>query len=397
MSSAREGNDAGKSSAGPQPGALGLGVLLRRLSGLAWEHKWVALPSALTTIGIQVMTLAGLGSQGNAIDLIRKAVDSNAPDPKWPLGIAPPGGWSFVAQLAAVGAGVLLASILSACLRYAGRVADERFVQACVVDLRTRLYAKLQRLSFTFFDTHDTGQIINRITGDTQSVRGFIQGVMVRAVIALITLVVFLGFMLRTHVGLTLACLSLVPVQAGAMWVYARRTKPLFIEQSKLVDRLVKTFQESIAGVRVIRAFGQEQAMLARFDERSAKARDQRIAIARDQGNFQPLSMSCGEWTLAILLLYGGLLVLRGPADGGIALGTLWVFRGLLGQLAAQSEAIIQIIASGPEALAGAERVFKLLDEPITIGGDSIEQTGARATAWRPRQAVLPWARLQEP
>jgi ATP-binding cassette subfamily B protein len=345
-----------------------LGALLRRLAGLAWRHRWVALPSAVLTIFLQGVTLAMFGGQGLAIDLVRRQVDPAAPLPHWPTWMTPPGSWSFMHTLTALALGVLGLSLLNAWARYALRVADERFVQTCVSDLRVRLYDKLQRLAFTWFDTHDTGQVINRITGDTQAVRGFIQGVMVRSVVAVVTLVVFLGFMLSTHTGLTLACLALVPVQVVAMYVYARKTKPLFLEQSRLTDRLVKSLQESIAGVRVIRAFGQEKRRLELFDERSAAARDQRIGIARDQGNFQPLTQACGEWTLAILLLYGGWLVLKGPEEGGIALGTLWVFRGLLGHLAGQLQAILEIIASGPEALAGAERVFRLLDERVTIG-----------------------------
>ncbi len=365
-----------------QPAPIPLGVLLRRLAGLAWRHRWVALPSALLTIFMQGVTLAMFGGQGLAIDLVRKRVDPAAPEPHWPGWLRPPAEWSFMETLTAVALGVLALSLLSAWARYALRVADERFVQTCVTDLRVRLYDKLQRLAFTWFDTHDTGQVINRITGDTQSVRGFIQGVMVRTVVALVTLVVFLAFMLSTHTGLTLACLSLVPVQVTAMYIYARRTKPLFLEQSRLTDRLVKSLQESIAGVRVIRAFGQEKRRLELFDQRSAEARDQRIGIARDQGNFQPLTQACGEWTLAVLLLYGGWLVLKGPAEGGIALGTLWVFRGLLGHLAGQVQAILEIVASGPEALAGAERVFRLLDEKVTIGGEGAE-SGWHASALR--------------
>lgn len=344
-----------------------LGVLLRRLAGLAWAHRRVALPSALLTVCVQALMLAMYTGQGLAIDHIRHRIDPDAPAPHWPMGIAPPEAWGFMGALTALGLGVLFLSVGAALARFALRVADERFVQTCVVDLRVRLYDKLQRLSFTWFDTHDTGQVINRITGDTQAVRGFIQGVMVRSVVALVTLVVFLAFMVSTHTGLTLACLAFVPVQVGAMWVYGRVSKPQFLEQSRLTDRLVKNFQEAIAGVRVIRAFGQERRRLSVFDEHSARARDQRIGIAKTQGVYQPLTQACGEWTLAVLLLYGGWLVLKGPAEGGIALGTLWVFRGLLGHLAGQVQAILDIIASGPEALAGAERVFRLLDEPLTI------------------------------
>lgn len=346
-------------------------VLARRLMALAWSHRWTALPAVLATVSVQALTLGGLAGQGLAIDVVRAATDPSAPRPHWPLGIAPPSEWGMIGSIAAVSALVMALSLLAGLGRYWTRVADERFVQACVVDLREKLYDKLQRLPFGFFDRIDTGQIINRVTGDSQQVRQFIQGVMIRAGIALITLAIFLFYMLQTHALLTLACLLVYPLQVVVMTRYSRVTKPKFIEQSKLVDVVVKALQESIAGVRVIRVFGRERWMAARFGAMSAVARDQRMEIARDQARHTPFVQASNFVSQAVLLGLGGWLVMRGPAEGGIALGTLWIFRGLLDRLAAQAEAIVSIIGETPEALAGAERVFKLLDHPDEITSKS--------------------------
>lgn len=342
-------------------------TLVRRLLGLAWSHKLVALPAIIATIVSQALTLAGLAGQGLAIDLIRSNVDAGAPAPRWPGGIAPPDSWSLLAQVGAIGLVILISTLLSGAARYFTRLTDELFVQACVVDLRTQLYNKLQQLPFRFFDGADTGQIINRITGDAQEVRYFIQGVMIRAGIAAITLAIFLSFMLREHAGLTIACLLVYPLQVAVMVRYGRITKPKFLEQSRLTDVVIKALQESIAGVRVIRVFRREREQGALYAEHAARARDHRIAIAGDQARHTPFVQASNIFSQAILLGFGGYLVLQGPAAGGVALGALWVFRGLLDRLAAQAEAIVQIVGDTPEALAGAERVFKLLDLPLAV------------------------------
>ena len=342
-------------------------TLVRRLLALAWSHKLIALPAILATIASQALTLAGLAGQGLAIDLIRANVDAGAPAPHWPAGLAPPASWSLVGQVGVIGLFILGSTVLSGASRYFTRLTDELFVQACVVDLRTQLYNKLQRLPFRFFDGADTGQIINRITGDAQEVRYFIQGVMIRAGIAAITLAIFLSFMLRESPWLTLACLMVYPLQVAVMVRYGRVTKPKFLEQSRLTDFVIKALQESIAGVRVIRVFRREREQGARYAQHAAKARDHRIAIAGDQARHVPFVQASNIVSQAVLLGFGGYLVLLGPASGGVALGALWVFRGLLDRLAAQADAIVQIVGDTPEALAGAERVFKLLDVPLAI------------------------------
>ncbi|MBL0926702.1 MAG: ABC transporter ATP-binding protein [Phycisphaerales bacterium] len=369
------GADQGSSEKTTAAPAIPVGVLVRRLGALAWRHRWIALPTLLISTAAQLITILGLAGQGLAIDVIRSELDRSAPSPHWPLGLGPGADWGFLAKVGLVSGFILAVALVNAALRFSQRLTDELFVQACVVSLRSDLYDKLQRLPFSFFDTHDTGQVINRVAGDTQAVRAFIQGVMIRSVIAGITLAVFLVFMLRTHTWLTLACLSVLPFQVWLMTRYGRITKPKFLEQSRLVDVVVKTFQESIAGVRVIRAFGQERQMTERYDAHAGAARDQRIEIARDQGRYQPFVQASNFASMGVLLGFGGYLVHLGPVQGGIALGTLWIFRGLLEQLAGQAEAIVQIIASAPESLAGAERVFKMLDEPVKIAS----RPGARA------------------
>lgn len=351
-----------------------VGALVRRLMALAWAHRWAAAPAMAVTVVAQLVTLAGFVFQGVAIDVLRAQADEGAPAPKWPLGLSPPADWNFMTTLALLGGLILAFSLGAGVTRYLQRVTDELFVQTCIVDLRSRLYARLQRLSFTFFDVHDTGQIIQRLTSDSQSVRMFIQGVMIRLLITVVTFGVFLVFLLREHAWLTLACLSVIPIQVFVMVRYGRLSKPAFLEQAKLLDAFVHHFEESVAGVRVVRTFGREAERVAGTDERTAAARDQRIEIEKLRSTHIPTVMASTVLQSAVLIGVGGYLVLLGPSAGGIALGTLWIFRGLMERLASQAEAIAMVVASAPEALAGAERVFKLLEHPIDVDDGALPE-----------------------
>lgn len=349
-------------AAGLNDEAISPAGAIRRLARLAWKHRLAALPAVLAILAQQAFTLLLLGAQGLAIDAVRAEVDADAPLPQWPMGLTPPDSWTFLQTSAALAGAMMFAGLLVGAARYATRVGDEIFVQAWVMDLRVSLYERLQTLEFAFFDALDTGTIINRFMSDTQSVRMLVQGVVVRMLIAVITLSVFLIFMLQSHAMLTLACLAVAPIEVIVMARYTRVTEPRFRRQKELVDKVVRRFQESIAGVRVIRTFGQRDSAVSRFDNDARTARDHRVGLGRTQAAHLPVVYAGNHLTTAILLGFGGVLVLKGPVEGGIALGTLWIFRGLLQQLMQQLEVIVMIVGQAPESLAGARRVFALLE-----------------------------------
>ncbi|MEM1423974.1 MAG: ABC transporter ATP-binding protein, partial [Planctomycetota bacterium] len=316
-----------------------------------------------------------------------------------PAFLQPPADWTGTQIVLAIAAAVLTLGVVVSALRFAQRVTDEHFAQACLVDLRVRIYDKLQSLSFSFFDAADSGQLINRVTGDVHSVRMFIQGVMIRAVVALVAASIFLAYLLSTNTTLTLIALAAFPLQAIAMGIYGRVTKPKFKRQAELVDTLIHRFQESIAGVRVIRSFGAERQAVDRLNDASAHARDHRLRLAKDQAIAIPVVQATGMLTSALLLGFGVIYIINDAntdAPDPFTLGALWIFFKLTRQLAGNLEAIVMVIAQAPEALAGAERVFKLLDEPAEIespGGNGLRQVSAPSpggTGLRPVSSASP-------
>lgn len=341
--------------------------LVARLAALGWSHRWAALPAFAATIGVKLLVVASAVLEGLAIDVItaeafeRGRIDSEK-NITWPLGIAPPESWSALHVTIVLASIVVLIAIVGGSLRFAQRVTSEHFTQVCNIDLRNALYRKLQALGFTFFDDHDTGQIIQRVAADVANVREFLQGVMVQAVISFVSLCIFLVYMFSQSITLTIASLAAIPFEVIVIGWYARRAKPMFKEHSRLTDLVVQDYKESIEGVKVIRVFGKAREMFDRFSGKSITARDFRVNIARLAANTMPVILLSTTITQALLLGVGGWLILRGEDQGGITLGIFWTFFKLMRTFGGEVEAIVLVAAQSPVALAAADRVYRLLD-----------------------------------
>lgn len=341
---------------------------LRRLFALTWRYRGGCFLTLLWEVGAEALALGAFIYSGLALDVLRhRALPDTTQEPRWPLGIAPSADGPLW-QILSIAAGmVLLITLLRAYARYRTRLSSESLIQRITVDLRTALYDKLQRLGFSWFDTHDSGGLINRVTGDAGSVRLFIEGVVLQLIISTAALGLFLFYMFREHAWLTLAVITVFPIQAWVLIRYSRSIEPRLQSHRETLDRLIQTLQECIIGVKVIKGFGQEEQVKDRFGERNDDAYEARMKIVRTNASLLPWITTLANLQIAILLFYGGHLVYIGPAAGGIALGTLWVFFSLVRQLAGQVETIVSSAASIPESMVGANRVFELLDAPVEI------------------------------
>lgn len=337
--------------------------LLRRLLSLSWRY-W---RQCLAVFGYQVVLLAlgvsGLGLSGLAIDVIRHALEGGTPAPRWPLGFTPPP-WTTPGLLGLLGGLVLVAALARALLNYRYSIAAGELLQMRLVpELRTGVFDKLQRLSFRFFDQNASGSIFNRVTGDVQSVRSFVDGVLLQGAIMLLSLAVYLSYMLRTHVLLTLSCLALTPLLWLFTNLFARWVAPAYRKNRELADRMVLAMSEGVSGIQVTKVFGREQAELARFEAHNALVRDQQRAIFVKVSRFGPTIDFISQLNIGVLLLYGGSLVAR----QAMTLGDLIVFAGLLQQFSAQVSSMAGIVNTLQQSLTGARRVFEVLDAPLEV------------------------------
>jgi ATP-binding cassette subfamily B protein len=346
-------------------------VVLRRLLALSWHYRGECIAVFGYQVVLLVLGVAGLGLSGLAIDVIRHALQPGSPAPRFPFGLTLPG-WSELRLLAALGGLVLSAATARAVLNYHYAVTVGALLQMKLVpELRTRVFDKLQRLSFRFFDENASGSIFNRVTGDVQSVRSFVDGVLLQGAIMLLSLGVYLLYMLRTHSLLTAACLALTPLLWLATNVFARWAAPQYRKNRELSDRMVLAMSEGVSGMQVTKVFGREQPELERFQGHNALVRDQQRAIFVKVSRFGPTIDYISQLNIGILLLYGGYLV----GQGAMSLGDLIVFAGLLQQFSAQVSSMAGIVNTLQQSLTGARRVFEVLDAPLEVSEPALPRT----------------------
>jgi ABC-type multidrug transport system fused ATPase/permease subunit len=351
-------------STGLAPG-LGNGALIKRLLALTWRHRIGCLKVMSLQVLLLAISLSGLGLTGLGIDFIRKIVQPGARAPHWPFGLAPPSEWSPMTVVAAIAGTLMLFALVRAVLNFTYTVELSRLLQRDVVaTLRTEVYAKLQRLSFRFFDDNASGSIINRVTSDVQATRLFIDGVIMQGLIMILSLAFYLIYMTSLHAGLTLICLSTTPLLILVSAAFARMVRPAYAHNRTLVDKMLLVISESLQGIQVIKAFAREPETDARFAAAVREVRDQKVWIINRLSIFTPLIGFLTDINIIILLGYGGYLVIQGelPLGAGMV-----VFAGLLQQFSSQVANISNIANSIQESLTAARRVFEVLDAPIEI------------------------------
>jgi len=332
---------------------------------LAGRYRWGCAGLILLQWALLALNVAGLGLMGMAIDVIEYHSLGQRTQPHWPLNLAPPANWTPLATTGALAAAVLAVALGKAVLSYGYNVVAARLLQRrIVVQLRSEVYEKIQRLGFRFFGERTSGSLINRVTGDVQDVRLFVDGVILQMVTLLLSLVFYLTYMLSIHVGLTLACLATTPVLLWLAVRFSRTVRPAYQRSREQFDRLLLVLSENVRGVQVVKGFARQDQETAKFQAANRDLRDQQRWIFRRISLFTPSIEMLTSLNLFLLLAYGGYLVI----EGRLALGTgLIVFCGLLQQFSGQVSRVTGIINSVQQSLVGAQRVFEILDAPIEI------------------------------
>ncbi|HUA37706.1 MAG TPA: ABC transporter ATP-binding protein [Candidatus Sulfopaludibacter sp.] len=339
--------------------------LVRRLLALAWRFRADCFWSLALSLALLLLGIVGLKLLGVVIDVIRHALDPSLPTPVYPFGWQPPAGWTPLRIVTTLSLAIVAQAVLRAALTYAYNMVTARLTQGEIVpELRAQLYAKLQRLSFSFFDVHGSNSIFNRVTGDVQNTRLFVDGVLLQGATMILTLAAYAVFMWRIHPALTLACLC---VSLPLWWLahfYSTRLRPGYLRNRELSDDMVLLFSESVRGMQTVKGFAAEPHQVRRFEEANDTVSSQQRKIFWDLSVFTPGTQMLSQLSLVILFAYGGWLYVQGK----IPLGSgLVVFAGLLQQFTGQVANISTIANSVQQSLAAARRVFEVLDTPFEV------------------------------
>ena len=247
----------------------------------------------------------------------------------------------------------------------------EKNSQAVAYDLRNDLYAKIQRLSFSYHDKNQTGQLMIRATDDVEKVRLFIGQGLLQLVGAIILLTGTLIILFSTNVKLAFAAVPILPVAFVLFMVFGGLSQPLFAKVQQKLSVLNTILQENLAGVKVIKAFTREKEQQKKFRDAADASMAQSIVVARLFTFLFPLIFMIANLGQAAILNVGGKEIIA----GALSIGEWQEFSLYLIYLFLPIAQLGFIITQLGQASASANRIFEIIDakSDITDKPDAIK------------------------
>jgi len=247
----------------------------------------------------------------------------------------------------------------------------ERNSQAAAFHLRNDIFAKIQRLSFSYHDQNQTGQLMIRATDDLEKVRLFIGQGLLQLVGAFILLTGTLIILFTTNVQLALLSLPILPVALILFVIFGSVSQPLFAKVQMKLSALNTILQENLAGIKVIQAFTREKDEQAKFKSSADLLMEQQITVSRLFTFLFPLIFLIANLGQASTLYFGG----RQIIDGTLTIGQWQEFSLYLIYLFLPIAQFGFIITQLGQASASATRIFEILDAK----SDVTDKPGAKA------------------
>ncbi|MBE3577532.1 MAG: ABC transporter ATP-binding protein [Limnochordales bacterium] len=235
--------------------------------------------------------------------------------------------------------------------------------QRVVYDLRHSLYAHLQQLSPAYYARTYTGEIMSRVTGDVERLRQFVTSGVVDLLNAAITFTTVALILFSINWQLTLVALSISPLLAYTVLRFDRTIRPAWRAIERQAGVLSTVIQESLAGVRVVKAFAREGFEVDKFAKESQNFADTQVRAAQIWARSFPLIDFLTALSWVLLMGFGG----RQVALGRMSLGDLVAFNGYLWSLIWPIRNIGWLINLFEQAGTAAERVLEILQTPVDI------------------------------
>jgi ATP-binding cassette subfamily B protein len=252
----------------------------------------------------------------------------------------------------------------------------EKNSQAVAYDLRNDLYAKIQRLSFSYHDKNQTGQLMIRATDDVEKVRLFIGQGLLQLVGALILLTGTLIILFATNTKLAFTTLPILPVAMILFMIFGALSQPLFAKVQQKLSALNTILQENLAGIKVIKAFTREKEQQTRFRVAADDSMSQAITVARLFTFLFPVVFLVANLGQAAILNVGGQEIIA----GALSLGEWQEFSLYLIYLFLPIAQFGFIITQMGQASASAGRIFEIIDakSDITDKADAIKMPAVK-------------------
>lgn len=260
---------------------------------------------------------------------------------------------------------IIGAGLLRLALTVTRRVIAGKVSLAVEFDLRARIYGHLQALELGFFDSQQTGQLMSRATVDLQAIRFFLGYGLIFLTQNFLTITLAGIVMIAIKPSLALLALAPVPIVVWTATRFQRRSRPALQEVQQRVAELTAEAEESVSGVRVVKAFAREEHMMARFRRSVARVFDQNVYSTRLRAFYTPLIGFLPNFGLAAVLLVGGNQVI----NDNLTLGQFTAFYTYVVMLTGPMRTLGIALGMSQRAIASGNRLFEILDREPAIKG----------------------------
>jgi ATP-binding cassette subfamily B protein/subfamily B ATP-binding cassette protein MsbA len=259
---------------------------------------------------------------------------------------------------------LLLATYLVSLVAMAGQFYLMGWVgQKVLARMRNEIFAKMQALSLSYFDRHDAGDLMSRLTNDVDVLNQLLSGGLVQMLGGIFQMAAIVVAMIALNWQLALASFLVIPLMVLVTNFLARRARVAFRETRETIGDVNVELEEKISGVRVAQAFSREEADRQRFAELNAANRDANVRAVGITSAFSPAMDVLSTVSIAIVMGFGGYLTIIGLATIGVVVS----FLRYVQQFFRPVQQISQVYAIFQAALAAGERIFDLLDEPLDL------------------------------
>jgi len=242
---------------------------------------------------------------------------------------------------------------------YIRHALGERFI----FELRVRIYDHVQRLSLSFFERTSTGELMSRVTNDVNALEQFVTHGVALTTVALLRLLGASAVLLLLDWRLALVVLIPLPVMAAGLRYFNRRVRPVYRRVRDRLGDINARLQDSLTGIRVIQAFGQEEAEMMHFRDTSERYYQERVEGVRAWATFFPVLHFVGALGGVLALGFGARMVV----EGRLSLGTLVAFLSYVISFYEPLQRLTEVDNVFQQAIASGERIFEMLDESPEI------------------------------
>ena len=252
----------------------------------------------------------------------------------------------------------LVVAIFGAVCSYAEKYLTTSAGQWMMHDLRRTLYSHVQRLSLSYHDNKQTGDLLSRVTSDIDSVQSFVASGLLSAAINVLTLVGMVGAMFYINWRFTLIALSVAPVLFVVIYTFTRRIKKASREVRKKEGEIVSVIQEVLGSIRVVKAYAREDYEQKRLEEESLESVEIALRARSLKARLSPIVEIIVAFGTSMVLWFGARMVLAGD----LSAGSLVVFILYLGKMYKPMQELSKTADAFSKASVGYERIREILE-----------------------------------